>query len=120
MNVRRLLPGALIALTAIGLADTTLNLQWAGRPFIALAFLMLVPGYAVVGHLRIDPLVAALSVAIALSIAIGTFVAQLMLWINVWSPRSAQIVLALVCVVLLAMQGPALDADAALAEVEAQ
>ena len=42
--------------------------------------------------------------AIGLSIAIGTLAAQLMLWINVWSPGAAQLVLALPSIVLLAMQ----------------
>jgi hypothetical protein len=104
LNDRRLLPLALIAVTVVGLIDTALNLQWGGRPFIALVFLLLVPGFAVVGHLRLEPLVAALAVAAALSIAIGTVAAQLMLWINIWSPGAAQLVLALPSIVLLLMQ----------------
>ncbi|MGZ4691460.1 MAG: hypothetical protein ACXVKA_09695 [Acidimicrobiia bacterium] len=105
MSDRRLVPLALVILTVVGLADTALNLQWPGRPFVALLFLLLVPGYAVVGHLRLDPLVAAVAVAIGLSIAIGTLAAQLMLWINVWSPGAAQLVLALPSILLLLMQG---------------
>jgi hypothetical protein len=104
LNDRRLLPLALIAVTVVGLVDTALNLQWGGRPFVALAFLLLVPGFAVVGHLRLEPFVVALAVAAALSIAIGTLAAQLMLWINVWSPGAAQLVLALPSIVLLLMQ----------------
>lgn len=104
MNGPRLVPLALAIVTLVGLADSALNLQWGGRPFVALVFLLVVPGYAVVGHLRLEPFAAALAVAIGLSIAIGTLAAQLMLWINVWSPGAAQLLLALPSIALLAMQ----------------
>lgn len=103
MTPPRPLPFALVVVSVIALADTALDLQWVGRPFVALLFLLLVPGYAVVDHLRLEPFVASLTVAIALSIAIGTLAAQLMLWINVWSPGAAQLVLALPSIVLLAL-----------------
>lgn len=105
MSGHRLIPVALVIITVVGLVDTAADLQWAGRPGVALLFLLIVPGYAVVGHLRLEPFVAALAVALGLSIAIGTLAAQLMLWVNIWSPGAAQLVLALPSIVLLAMQG---------------
>lgn len=104
MTPNRLLPITLLVVACGSLADTALDTHWAGRPLLALAFVLLVPGYAVVGHLRLDPLVAVVTVAIALSITIGTIVAQIMLWLNLWNPAAAQVVVGVPAVVLLAMQ----------------
>lgn|GEM_PF-7081206 len=111
MNSQRLFPVALVGVAAVALADTALDAHWFGRPVFALVYLLFVPGYAVAGHLRLNPFVAVLTVAIALSIAIGTVAAQLMLWINVWNPAAAQIVIAVPSMVLLAMQAVELDRD---------
>jgi uncharacterized membrane protein len=104
MTPNRLAPIALLVVACMALADTALDTQWAGRPLVALAFVLAVPGYAVVGHLRLDPFVAVVAIAIALSIAIGTIVAQLMLWLNLWNPAAAQVVMGVPSIVLLGMQ----------------
>jgi hypothetical protein len=109
VNPQRLFPVALLMVAAVALADTAMDLHWVGRPYFALAYLLVVPGYAVAGHLRLNPFVAVLTVAIGLSIAIGTIAAQLMLWFNVWNPAAAQIVIALPSMALLAMQTLELD-----------
>lgn len=109
MNRQRLFPVALVIVAAVALADTATDVHWVGRPFFALAYLLVVPGYAVAGHLRLNPFVAVLTVAIGLSIAIGTIVGQLMLWVNVWNPAAAQIVIGVPSMALLTMQTIDLD-----------
>jgi uncharacterized membrane protein len=104
MTPSRLVPIALLVVACVSMADTALDAQWAGRPLVALAFVLLVPGYAVVGHLRLDPLVAVITIAIALSITVGTIVAQLMLWLGLWSPAAAQVVVGVPAIVLLGLQ----------------
>lgn len=109
MNAPRGFPVALLIVAAVALAGTALDVQWVGRPFFALVYLLLVPGYAVAGHLRLNPFVAVLTVAIGLSIAIGTIAAQLMIWVNVWNPAAAEVVIAVPSMALLAMQTAAFD-----------
>jgi hypothetical protein len=111
MTTQRLFPAGLLIVAAVALADMTLDVHWVGRPLFAVVYLLLVPGYAVAGHLRLDPFVAVVTVAIALSITIGTLTAQLLLWVNVWHPEAAQIVIGLPAMALLVMQVVALGPE---------
>jgi O-antigen/teichoic acid export membrane protein len=75
-----------------------------GQPVLAAAFLLWVPGAAVVGYLRLDDRVLAAALSIAASIAIGTLGAEVMLWTGTWHPRAGVLLLAVACIVALALQ----------------
>lgn len=104
MTSRRTVALALLALTALTSFDVATGLQWPGAPFLALAFVLFVPGGAVVGNLRLGSPAAELSAAMALSLAIVIGVAEAMLWVHAWDPDVAQLVIAAGCIPLLVRQ----------------
>lgn len=79
---------ALVALTAAGLVSLVLLRLDAGAPVrlpLALVFLLLGPGAAVVARLDLDDPGLAVALAVALSVAVDMLVAQSMVWLSAWS-----------------------------------
>ncbi len=76
----------IVSLTALWLEIPVL------QPLSVAAFLLLCPGMAVMGFLRLHDLVQTLTLACALSLALDAIVASALLYGGIWSP---QLVLAL-------------------------
>jgi len=74
------------------------------RPFIALWFLLLCPGMALVRLLRVGGVATELSLAIALSLALDTLVAGVMIYTGTWAPTAGLIVLIAISVAGAALQ----------------
>ena len=85
---------------ALGLSGS--GATGAPRLLAGLAFLLAVPGWAVVGFLRLGWPAAEVSLTVATSLALVLLGAQVMLWAHVWQPLALQAVvgsLAAACLV---------------------
>ena len=98
---RRWRARGLLALSLATTVTVAADLDWAGRPFLSVAFFLLVPGIAVVGFVGLDDALAEVTVGAALSIALSTAVAMVMLWLRAWDPAIAQELMALLSAPLL-------------------
>ncbi len=78
---------AAIGLIVYGNAQTPL------RPLLALWFLLVCPGMAFVGLLRLHDRLVELTLAIALSLALDALVAGAMLYTGAWSPEGSLAIL---------------------------
>ena len=99
----------IIILSAIGTALVTAgNMGVPARSLITFWFLLVCPGMAFTRLLQIEDVWAELMIAIALSIAMGTIVAETMVLTQRWLPQWGLVVLiciSLVGAVLQIMQG---------------
>ena len=85
---------ATILLSAAGIALTFFaGVAAPARPFVALWFLLLCPGMALVRLLRVGGVATELTLAIALSLVLDTLVAMVMIYTGTWSPGAGLIVL---------------------------
>lgn len=85
------------------------------RPVIAFWFLLICPGMAVVRLLRVGERAAEVTLAVALSIAIDTLVAEALVLTGLWSPERALFVLIVFCLAgagFQLMTSPALRGEA--------
>lgn len=93
------------ALTVLSVALlVSMVAPWAGGPLLALAFVVLVPGSAVVPLWRFEDPFDEMVLSAALSIAIGTAVALVMLALDLWYPQVATAALAVLSIPSLALQ----------------
>jgi hypothetical protein len=84
----------IIIASAIGAGLTMVgNIGLPIRPIITFWFLLICPGMAFVRLLHIEERLTELTLAIALSIATDTIVAETMLYAGVWSPQWGLVVL---------------------------
>lgn len=74
------------------------------RPFIALWFLLLCPGMALVRLMRVGGIATELSLAVALSLALEALVAGVMVYTRTWAPTRGLIVLIAISVAGAALQ----------------
>jgi hypothetical protein len=74
------------------------------RPFVALWFLLLCPGMALVRLLRVGGVAAELTLAVALSLALDTLVAGVMIYTGTWAPGWGLMVLIAISVFGAALQ----------------
>jgi len=96
---------ALIMLSAAGIALVFFaGVAAPARPFVALWFLLLCPGMALVRLLRVGAIAVELSLAIALSLALDTLVAGVMIYTGTWAPERGLIVLIAISVLGAALQ----------------
>jgi hypothetical protein len=104
MRTYYLCPGIIIlSVVAVGLVALG-NAHAPLRPLIALWFLFICPGMALVRPLRLRETRVMLSLAVALSLALDTVVAAVMLYAGMWSPNAALVVL-----MIIASGGAVLD-----------
>ena len=96
---------ALIVLSAAGIALVVFaGVAAPARPFVALWFLLLCPGMALVRLLRVGGVAVELSLAIALSLALDSLVAGVMVYTRTWAPERGLIVLIAISVFGAALQ----------------
>jgi hypothetical protein len=69
-----------------------LDVEVAIRPFVVLAFLVIVPGMAIVRALRIPDRVAELTLGIALSVTIDGAVPGVLMYAGLWSSKLALLI----------------------------
>ena len=89
MTARARVPLAITAACAVVAALVYADVDSPVRSLIVLAFLLVVPGLALVRPLGLREPVAELSLAVALSIAISVLVPTALLYGSAWSPGGA-------------------------------
>lgn len=77
-------------ITALGVQAAVLVLAMAGAPFVlrlplALLYAFGVPGFAVVGLLRLSDPTTEVALSLIASVALGTAAAQLLVWLGLYS-----------------------------------
>jgi hypothetical protein len=95
---------ACLAVTALLSALVVSGAHGPVRAVLAVAFYLAVPGWAVVGWLRLDDEALRWSLAIGTSVAIGILSAQATLLAHLWNPSATFAVLASISAALLAGQ----------------
>ena len=89
----------IIVVSAIGAGVAMfLNIGTPIRTVISFWFLLICPGMAYVQLLDIKELLTELVLAIALSIALNTIIAEVLVLANIWSPFRGLLVLIAICV----------------------
>lgn len=94
MSGRAATPIAVIVAAVAAVALVVADAGGAARHVVVLAFLMLGPGLAVVGLLRLGDPVAELAIGVALSVVIDGLVASASMYAGVWSPEGFLIAVA--------------------------
>ena len=92
--------GSAVAVSAVVLGDLSSPI----RPVLVLWFLLVCPGLAFVRLLRIKDLGNELTLAIALSLAIDSILAMVMIYAKLWSPKGGLSVLISLCVIGVMLQ----------------
>ena len=92
------------ALVTLVSAIAVTEVATAIRPEVVMVFLFICPGMAVVRFFRLTEAVDELVLAVALSFAIGAFVAGILLYAGRWSPVSILDILLGICLVGAALQ----------------
>jgi uncharacterized membrane protein len=96
---------AIIGVSALGVCLVTFGeIQSPLRPLIALWFLFVCPGMALVRLLRLRERLTEVTLAIALSLVMDAIVSVIMLYMGMWSPNSALVVLICISVGGVAFQ----------------
>jgi uncharacterized membrane protein len=113
LNRRRTLPtlllASVLALGAVLIADGDSAL----RTLLAVWFLLACPGLALAPLIGLNDALGTATVAIALSIALDTIVAGALLYVGVWSPGAAFMILATITLAGAARQVTrSIEADA--------
>ncbi|HEX8134424.1 MAG TPA: acyltransferase [Actinomycetes bacterium] len=93
-QARMFVYGSLLALALLAPVLVWLDLRSPVRALALLLFFCLAPGAALTGFLRLRDWAVEASLALALSVAADAAVAQIMLWLHVWSPRGGVLALA--------------------------
>jgi uncharacterized membrane protein len=99
-QVRRLITAIVLAVDVVALLLAVMQAHGSLRFVVSLAFGLLVPGWSVVGFLRIKDVALLVSLTIAVSLAIELIVGEIMLgrW---WHLQLAEMGLAAACAFLL-------------------
>ncbi|MDQ2831325.1 MAG: hypothetical protein M3Y74_20035 [Chloroflexota bacterium] len=95
---------SVIACTLATGVDTFLDVQSPLRLILALCFLLLCPGMALVGLLRIDDMAVRVTLSLALSVAVDASVATIALYAHAWSSPLIFTVLAGITLGIVALE----------------
>ncbi len=109
MNDRRiqfyaLLPAVLIVFAALSTLVVITGTPAALRPVLAFLFLLLVPGLAYARLLPAEDGIILVTLAVALSLAIDTVVAMILLYTGRWSFITAFVIIAVISLVGAVLQ----------------
>jgi hypothetical protein len=89
----RLWPASILVLGASLNAVTFGHIAVPLRPWLAMWFLLVCPGMALVPLLRLSDRLVEVVLAVALSIALDTLVAGIFLYAGIWSPEATLVAL---------------------------
>lgn len=93
-----------IVIDGIALTLTQAHIGGGVRLAFGLLFVLVVPGWALVGFLRLNWPAAEVSLSIALGLAVALLIAQIMLWAHAWHPIWEQMGLGIAALPLLGAQ----------------
>jgi hypothetical protein len=96
--------GVTAGLGAVALAAVLVQPGPPLQPLLVFAFLLVAPGVSVVGLLEPSSLMWHLVMGVAISIALGVAVAQVLLFMGVWSPELGLLLLVAVTWVAAGIQ----------------
>jgi len=98
---RSLATALVLAIDVVALCFTHFGVHGALRMWVGLAFVLAVPGWALVGYLRLRWPAAELSLTVALSLAVTLLASEVMLWSHQWHPTTCQLIIGGISAVLL-------------------
>jgi uncharacterized membrane protein len=93
-----------LVIDGIALTLTQANIVGGVRLWFGLLFVLVVPGWALVGFLRLNWPAAEVSLTIALGLAVCLLIAQAMLWAHAWHPIREQMGIGIVALPMLGLQ----------------
>ena len=102
--IRRWRARGCVLVTVVVTVMTVAGAHTSVRAVLALAFLLFVPGNAIVSAVGLDDPLAEATLAGALSVAIATAAAMVMLWCRLWNPAAAEVLLAVASLPFLVRQ----------------
>jgi uncharacterized membrane protein len=85
---------ALIALTVLTVAETALGAASEPRLYLAVVFVTVAPGWAIVSYLRIDSQSLRWTAAVAMGVSVTIIAAQIMTTTGWWHPTAMLLILA--------------------------
>jgi uncharacterized membrane protein len=94
----------ILAIDLLAVVLTLANVHGPLRLVLGTAFILAVPGWAVVGYLHLDWPAAEVALGISTSLAITVLGSQVMLWTHTWDPVTYQVVIGIAAAALLADQ----------------
>lgn len=104
LNARELVAICLIAVDVLALAASFANLHDVVRYLLGLTLGLVVPGWSVVGLMRLSNPALEWSLTMATSLSLIMLAAQLMMTMNLWHPVALEELTCLVCLPLLTFQ----------------
>jgi uncharacterized membrane protein len=93
-----------LVIDAVAVVLTMAGAHGPLRLLFGLAFVLVVPGWAVIGFLRLNWPAAEVSLTIGLSLAITLLGSEVMLWTHTWHPVTYQLILGIIAAGLMAEQ----------------
>ena len=103
-GTRFLVTASSIALDGLALAFTQAHVTGVSRFWFGLLFVLVVPGWSIVGLLRLRWPAAEVSLTIAVSFGVTLLIAQAMLWAHAWHPTAEEMGIGLGALPLLGVQ----------------
>jgi len=103
-GTRFMVTASSIALIGLALTFTQAHVTGVSRFWFGLLFVLVVPGWSIVGLLRLRWPAAEVSLTIAVSLGITLLIAQAMLWAHAWHPISEEMGIGLGALPLLSVQ----------------
>lgn len=95
---RRVLSMGVLALDVAATTSAAAGLHGGARLGLGLAFAAVVPGWSVVGHLRLRDTALSVALTLAVSLASLMVVAQLLVTLRWWHLEALQLLIGLTCV----------------------
>ena len=108
-RTRSIISRFLLVINLAALALTLADVHGPARLVFGLVLGLVIPGWSIVGLLRLDngPLEASLTVA--MSLVVLTLAAQLMMTIHYWHLQALEVAICVICAVSLAWQSRTVD-----------
>ncbi len=100
----RALSRTLLAVDVLSLILALAHVHGPARFVAGLVFVTLVPGWALVGLVKLDDAALQISLSVATSLALLIILAQAMTALDIWRPFALEVVVGLACVPSLAWQ----------------
>ena len=101
---RRLAAGVALVVNALALFSAVADAHGAARLVLGLAMIVVIPGWSIVGLLRLKDPALEIGLSVAVSLALYTVAAQILMALNAWHLGGLQEAVGVCCVPLLMWQ----------------
>lgn len=101
---RRLAAGLALVVNALALFSAVADAHGAARLVLGLAMIVVIPGWSIMGLLRLRDPALEVGLSVAVSLALYTVAAQILMALNAWHLVGLQEAIGVLCVPLLMWQ----------------